>query len=385
MKTPSERARFVAIVLLLAAPLLILAATAMRGTGPTAGLAGAARVVVAQLGLIELPHDTDYHVARLRLFRALCAAGVGGSLALAGAMAQGLFRNPMAEPGLLGIGSGAALGAVLGIAMLGGYGPSWGPFAAGEPGRPGAGAVLVSLGVVPLLSLFGAIATALAVYRLSTRMGRLSVSILLLTGLAINAIAGALMAMLQVFLLDDYKVAQAIMSWGFGTFDDRNMYQIAIIWGGAALALASIPFVALELDLFAGGERDAAALGADPVRVKTIVLTCIALATAASVAFCGQIAFVGLLAPHIVRMLCGPRHRALLPISFLTGASLLLIIVVLQHSLIPEVAAGFRGSGSTGFAQLLDRLGALQPGVLTSLIGSPFFLFLLLRQRGGIE
>src|SRR5471030_1805334 len=117
MNTSSERARFLAIVLVLALPLLIL--TAGAGGGPFSGLAGSLRVVAGMLGLVDAPkNDFELEIQKLRLFRALCAAGVGGSLALAGAMAQGLFRNPMAEPGLLGIGSGAALGAILGIAVL---------------------------------------------------------------------------------------------------------------------------------------------------------------------------------------------------------------------------------------------------------------------------
>jgi iron complex transport system permease protein len=333
-------------------------------------LTGSARVVAGMLGVIDASrNDNEFEIQKLHLFRALCAAGVGGSLALAGAMAQGLFRNPMADPGLLGIGSGAALGAILGIAILGGYGPNWTP-----------AVVSGSLGLVPLLSLVVAVIVALTVYRLSTRSGRISVSLLLLTGLAINSIIGALMAMLQVFLLDDMRIAQAIMSWGFGNFEDRNAFHTGVIWSGAALALAAIPFVGLELDLLAGGETDAAGLGADPVRVKTIVLACIALATAAAVAFCGQIAFVGLLVPHIVRMICGPRHRALLPISFLTGAVLLVLIVVFQQNMCPYFAESLRSTGHAGSARVFDRIVHLQPGVLTSLLGSPFFLILLMRQ-----
>ena len=379
MNTSAERSRFIAILLLLALPLLVLAATAYSETASST-LVGAARLIAGQLGLVSVNDDFESQLLKLRLYRALCAAGVGGSLALAGAMAQGLFRNPMAEPGLLGIGSGATLGAVLGIALLGGYGPSWGRFIGGAANDTAVTPTVFTLGLVPLLSLFGALAIALTVYRLSTRNGKLSVSILLLTGLAVNAIAGSLMAMLQVFLLSDWQISQAIMSWGFGTFDDRNSFHLSIIWAGAALALASIPFIGLELDLLAGGEQDALALGADPVRVKTIVLSCIAIATATAVAFCGQIAFVGLLIPHIVRMLTGPKHRALLPLSFLTGATLLVSMVVFQHGVCPWIASRFHGGGSHALGVAWDRIGALQPGVLTSLLGSPFFLFLLLRQ-----
>ena len=379
MNTTSERARFLTILLLLATPVLILLATAYSETSP-ATLVSAARLIASKLYVVSVPDDVDNELLKLRLFRALCAAGVGGSLALAGAMAQGLFRNPMAEPGLLGIGSGATLGAVLGIAVIGGYGPAWGRFIGGSAMENVAPPAYFTLGLVPVLSLFGALAVALTVYRLSTRGGRLSVSFLLLTGLAVNAISSSLMAMMQMFLLSDWQVSQAIMSWGFGTLDDRNSFHLAVIWSGATFALGLIPFVGLELDMLAGGEQDAAALGADPVRIKTLVLSCIAIATAASVAFCGQIAFVGLLVPHIVRMLIGPKHRTLLPLSFLAGATLLLSMVVFQHGFCPWLADAFRAGKHAGLGLACDKIGALQPGILTSLIGSPFFLYLLLRQ-----
>lgn len=370
---PSHRVKWLATMLVLALPLLIVAATAYSETGFfSAG--SAVRTMAAEIGVLKAPVDFEtlrqFDLQRLRLLRALCAAGVGGSLALAGAMAQGLFRNPMAEPGLLGIGSGAALGAMLGIAMLGGYGPEW------VSGTGGA----LPMGLVPGLALAGALAIALVTFKLATRSGRISISILLLTGLAINSVVGAAMATLQVFLLEDYQVSRAIMSWGFGTFDDRSPYHLLVIWSGAAAAIVSMPFVAPELDLFAGGEQDAAALGADPAKVKIRVLFVVALATAASVAVCGQIGFVGLLVPHIVRMFSGPRHRTLLPLSFLAGAALLLLVVVFQHAVCPVLAETFHDAGSMKLGNALRRVTALQPGVLTSLLGAPFFLYLLLRQ-----
>jgi iron complex transport system permease protein len=385
---PPQRALWLAVTLILALPLLVIAATAFSETGfYPAG--SAFRTIAAELGLVKITGEFEsiYHLQHLRLLRALCAAGVGGSLALAGAMAQGLFRNPMAEPGLLGIGSGAALGAMLAMAMLGGYGPDLVIDTGALP-----------LGIVPALALLGALATAITTYRLATRGGRISISILLLTGLAINAMVGSAMATLQVFLLEDYKVSRAMMSWGFGNFDDRTPYHLLVIWGGAFVALFCIPFVATELDLFAGGEQDAAALGADPAKVKTRVLLCVSLATAASVAICGQIGFVGLLVPHMVRTFVGPRHRILLPLSFLSGAVLLLLVVVFQHAFCPWISETFVNAANSlepigdpahqhGLKLLLAKLGAafaritaLQPGVLTSLMGSPFFLYLLLRQ-----
>lgn len=420
MNPSRTRALWIGIVLLLLLPLLVLISVGYSETGQQ-GIVGAARFLFGNAP------DAEHEILKLRLMRALCAVGVGGSLALAGAMSQGLFRNPLAAPDLLGIGSGAMLGAVIGIAFLGGYGPDF------WMSRPISGVAtdgMYTLAIIPALSFIGALAAALSIYRLATRGGRISIPALLLTGLAVNALLGALLAALQVLLLQDWQVSRAILSWGFGTLDDRTTFHLGVVWGGAALALISIPFVGLELDLLAGGEEDAAALGADPVKVKMLVLACVALATASSVAVTGQIAFVGLLVPHVMRMIVGPHHRTLLPISFLAGATLLLSVLVLQHGLCPVISdavaydrvvmkSGEEIHGkivsetpekvaivraTTGarvaiprfecesvskhqgrLALLFWRISSFQPGVLTSLLGAPFFLYLLLRQRRALE
>ena len=340
------------------------------------------RVILAELGL-NAP-ASEHEILKLRLIRALCALCVGGNLALAGAMTQGLFRNPLAAPDLLGIGSGATLGAVLGIAILGGYGPNWSAWVGRSSAQLLDGGI--GLSIVPALAFIGALAAALSVYRLASRQGRISVPALLLTGLAINALLGAVMAALQVLLLQqDWQVSRAILAWGFGTLDDRTSFHLTVVSCGTFLALASIPFVGLELDLLSGGEEDAEALGANPVRIKTIVLACVALATAACVAVSGQIAFVGLLVPHAVRMLVGPHHRRLLPIAFLAGATMLLCIIVFQDALCPFVSNWCALNRHETFARGIQRISTLQPGVLTSLMGAPFFLYLLLRRKSEIR
>jgi iron complex transport system permease protein len=372
-----QRALWLGIVLLLLLPLLVLLATGYSETGQH-GVFSAARAILAELGLRDA--EPDQAILRLRLLRALCAVGVGGSLALAGAMTQGLFRNPLAEPGLLGVGSGAMLGACVAIAILGGYGPNvWtSAQAAGTAGSAWNRAV--TMGFVPALAFAGAMAAAIIIYRLASRRGRISVSALLLTGLAVNALLGSVMATLQVLLLADYQVSRAILAWGFGTFDDRSVFHVVVAWGGACVALAAAPFVALELDLLAGGEEDAASLGADPQTIKTAVLACAALATAASVSVSGQIAFVGLMVPHLVRLTIGPHHRRLLPISFLAGAVLMVSVIVFQHVLCPAAAGWLQDAGMRRAAVAVLRVTELQPGAFTSLVGAPFFLVLLLRQ-----
>jgi iron complex transport system permease protein len=234
--------------------------------------------------------------------------------------------------------------------------------------------------IVPLLAMGGAFAAALFVYRWSLRQGHVSVSSLLLAGLALNSIAGALMTGLQTLLLDDFHVTRAIVSWGFGALNDRGPVHAAIAWAGVCCALPAIPGLGLELDLLGGGEQDAASMGANVARVKTLALLAIAICTATAVAVSGQIAFVGLLVPHLVRRLSGPRHRWLLLNSFLLGGFLLLAAVVFQNGFCPWLAGALNRSGWERLAALSRRVVSLQPGVLTSLFGAPFFLYVLLKQ-----
>ena len=359
--THSRRIVLIGGALLIALPALLLTATAWAETGYISPLA-----LLSDAGI-------DGFIVKLRLWRALCAAGVGGALALSGAMAQGLFRNPLADPGLLGVSGGAGLGAMVAIALLGGHGVS--VFNA-------SGDWVSNLGLmaIPIFAMAGALLAAFVVFRWSVRQGQLSIALILLAGLALNSLAGAAMAALQTLLLDDLNITRAIVSWGFGTLDDRGAAHALIVWVGAAFSLITVPFVGLELDMLASGDRDAESLGADTRRIKMLALASIALATACAVAVCGQIAFVGLLVPHLVRRIARPRHRALMLLSFLTGAVLLLSVVVVQNGLLPELSQCLGGAGFATLARVARRLSTLQPGVTTSLFGAPFFLFLLMRQ-----
>ena len=376
MKTRPARPILFGSMLLLAFPALMLLALAFGETGyisPAALIRFLFAGVAGDAGI-------EAQIAQLRLYRALCAAGAGGALALGGALAQGLFRNPLAEPGLLGVSGGAALGAMTGIAFLGGYGSHYAAALAWNSTLPSLGLL-----TIPLLSLLGAFAAALFVYRWSSRQGNISIATFLLTGLALNSLAGALMALLQMLLLDDFEITRAMLSWGFGTFNDRSAAHVWIVWSGVACALAAVPFLGLELDLLASGEEDARALGANVARVKLLALLALALATASAVSVCGQIAFVGLLVPHAARFWSGPRHRPLMLNSFLLGALLLLGVVVFQNGFCPWLGCVLAESGSAKLSLLARRLGSLQPGIMTSLIGAPFFMLLLLRQNSGVR
>ena len=365
--TIHRRSLLIGAVLLAALPALMLLAAAWAETGYISPLA-----VLSDSGI-------DGFIVKLRLYRALCAAGVGGSLALGGAMAQGLFRNPLADPGLLGVSGGAGLGAMIGIAVLGGHGATLFN-SMGAHGAPSEFISALGLMAIPAMAMVGAMLAAFVVYHWSVRQGQLSITMILLAGLALNSLAGAAMAALQTLLLDDLQITRAIVSWGFGTLDDRGASHALIVWIGAAFSLAAIPFVGLELDMLASGDSDAESLGADTRRIKTLVLVGIALSTATAVAVCGQIGFVGLLVPHLVRRLARPRHRSLMVLSFLTGATMLLSVVAIQNGLLPELSQQLGAAGYATSSQVFRRLATVQPGVTTSLFGAPFFLVLLIRQ-----
>lgn len=292
----------------------------------------------------------------LRLRRTLVAIGVGASLAFSGALLQGMFRNALASPSVLGISTGSTVGASIAILFVGGYGPS--PVVER--------AIEVAPLLVTSLAFVGALATTLLVSTLGTRGGRLSVPTLLLAGIAVNTcLGGVLAAMQSLALSEDLEVAKALWSWTFGSLKDHALARVLVVWGGLFLSLLVLPFVRQELDLFAGGEEDAAGLGVNTRRVKWMTLGAASLATASAVAVAGQIAFLGLVVPHLLRLWVGTSHKHLLPLSLLAGAAFLL-------------------AADLG-ARLLLGHADLRPGVVMSLVGGPFFLVLLMRSRRELQ
>jgi iron complex transport system permease protein len=320
-----------------------------HGTARAFTVGEALRGARGALALGEGLLDVDQTIWRLRALRAATALAVGGALALSGALLQGLFQNPLASPGVLGVTSGASLGASLALAALGGLGP-------GIVVQEGAGPLLVTGG-----ALLGAIGVLVPLLLVAGGGGRLSVPSLLLAGMAMNALCAGLLAALQSLTLSDFEVARALFAWAFGTLDDRSAAQASLAGGALLVGLALAPFVARELDLLAGGEEDAAALGVSVRALRLAVLLVAAGLAAAAVAVVGQILFVGLIVPHVVRIGVGSAHRTLLPLSALGGGLLVLAADVLQRTFLPA----------------LD----LRPGVVMSLLGAPFFLVLLVRRR----
>ena len=353
-KTPKSRAFALGVFLLAALLLLVLFSTCRGSTG----VFSASTTLQGVLATLQLgpPLDAGQQIiVEMRLFRTLVAAGVGAALALSGGLLQGVFRNDLAAPSIIGVSSGASLGATASILVLGGYGPL---------------VMLQSMaGFAPVFvtgsAFLGAALVCLLVMKLATSGGRVSVPTLLLIGIAINAVIGGILATVQSVILRDFEVARAIITWSFGTLDDRTGYHVLLVLGGLALSALSIPFVSTELDLLASGEEDARALGVNTRRVKRIALLAAALASASAVAVAGQVAFIGLVVPHILRLVIGRGHRALLLMCLFAGPVFLLGCDLLQRS-------------------LLGR-DYLRPGVLMSLVGGPFFLYLLVRNRNRIR
>ena len=275
----------------------------------------------------------------VRLPRVLLALVTGGGLAVAGAVMQGLFRNPMADPGVIGVSGGAAFGAVTAL------------YAAG-----GAGAVLL----VPSAAFVGALGCALAVYALATTRGRTPVSTLLLAGIAVAGIASAATSFVLSLSLAEWEVGRQMLGWLMGGLDGRSWQHVALSAPIVILGSIWLATYSRDLDVMLTGEESALAVGVDVPRVKRTLVTLASLVTAATVAVTGVVGFVGLMVPHIVRLLVGPEHRRVIPISFLGGA-LFLCWADLAIRALP--------------------VSDLRLGVVTAMTGGPFFLYLLVRHR----
>jgi iron complex transport system permease protein len=274
----------------------------------------------------------------LRLARAVLAFLVGAALALSGAILQGYFRNPMADPFVVGVSSAASLGAVIAAAV--GFEAS----AFGFSG-PGLLAFVSGLGIVSL------------VYALSLRRGGSKVETILLTGIAAGALASALTSFFLFMRSDSYD--QAVF-WLLGSFQLAEWGQVMTIAPWVVACLLASVWLARDMDLLALGDETAQALGCPVGRVRKAFLAMSALLAALSVAASGVIGFVGLVVPHWVRILIGPGHRALFAASALAGGTFLLYCDLLARTLLPA---------------------ELPIGVITAAVGAPFFLYLLHKKR----
>jgi iron complex transport system permease protein len=293
------------------------------------------------LGSGDATDPASLIVGHIRLPRALTAACCGAVLALCGAASQGLFRNPLADPSLIGVTGGASLGAAL--AMV----------AAAQTG------MALLLGIVSVGAFLGGTLAVLLVYWLATDSTGTSVATMLLAGIGITALSGAAVSLLE-FRVDD-ALLRRISLWKMGGFGHVGGADLTLALATMALLCLTLPRYRRGLNALLLGESEAGHLGIDTRRLKRHLVTWIALGTGICVALAGTIAFVGLVVPHIVRLVTGPDHRYLLPGSALAGALLLLV--------------------ADTAARLLAPPAEIPVGILTAMLGVPFFLSLLYRRR----
>lgn len=283
-------------------------------------------------------------VWNLRLPRVLGAMLVGAALASAGAATQGLFRNPLADPALIGVTSGGALGALSGILCLGLV-----------PTLP----LLLSRFAVPGGALIGAICVTLLIYKLATAHGRTSVTSLLLVGVAVNALTGAVIG-LAIYGVASSEDLRSFIFWSMGSLERLTWAELGIGFVIILPAAIALPYFAQRLNLLLLGEAEAFHLGVPVDRTTRQIITICAALAGTTVALVGTIGFVGLIVPHFARRIVGPDHRKLIAASAIGGATLLLVADTIARTIVSP--------------------GILPIGVLTALAGAPFFI-LLLRQE----
>lgn len=327
--------------------LLIFSVTISIGLGSTSIAPGVVvRVLMSHLlpaGWVDVSAVGEPQQAvvwLLRTPRVLVAALVGAALAVAGAQMQGLFKNPLASPDIVGTSAGGAFGAVLALST---------------------GLAAHSLFYLPVFSFVGAFIALFAVYIISTHHGRTPVATLLLAGVALSALIGAATSFVITMTWVRYEVAQEILFWLLGGLDNRTWSHFLLALPCVAVGAGVSLVYTRELDLLLSGDETASSLGVEVEHVKRVILTSAALLTGTAVAVSGVVGFVGLIVPHIVRLIIGPGHRRLIPASALTGATFLVLADLL--------------------ARTLHRPEEIRLGIITAAFGAPFFLYLLLRHR----
>jgi iron complex transport system permease protein len=319
-------------------------ALSIGSTGVTLG--ALPRVVAAMISGHGGPEVAREHLVLvdIRLPRLLLGMFVGAALAVAGAMMQGMFRNPLADPGLVGVSSGAAVAAVATIALGNGIAAPW----------------IKAFGAyaLPAAAFLGGIATTAVLVGLISRQGQLAIGTLLLAGIALAALNTALMGLIA-FTSDDRELRDLTL-WMLGSLSGASWPKVLAVLPFAMLVAACLPGLIRGLNGLLLGEAEAFHLGIDVERTKRVVVLVTSAAVGAAVAVSGIVGFVGIVVPHLVRLLAGPDHRVVLPASALIGATLVLLADVV--------------------ARMLLRPAELPLGVVMAIIGAPIFLHMVVRR-----
>ena len=337
-RTAAHAVLFTALTAALVVSILISAGTGQLGIPPQEVLGS----LLHRIGITWLPMPSieagDQTLWAIRFPRVIMAALVGAGLAVSGLLMQAIFGNPLAEPGVIGVSSGAAVGAGLCIVF---------------------GLTIFGEWTIAVFAFIAGLGATLLVYGMSRAEGKTEVVTLVLTGIAVNAVAGAGIAMLT--FVGDTQSREQIIFWQLGSLAGSRWSHIVVVAPVIAVGLIASYMVARKLDLLSLGERNARHLGVNVELLRIGVIVVTALLVGASVAFAGIIAFVGLVIPHLMRMILGPAHLPLVAASALGGALLLTLADLAARTLVP--------------------MADMPIGLLTSLVGGPFFFWLLRRTR----
>ena len=322
--------------------LILTAALVSLSLGPVnISASHVASIVLSPLGLdfVDFGRTEQLVIEQIRLPRIFVAALVGAALAVAGTTMQGLFRNPMADPGIIGVSAGGAVGAVVAIAT---------------------GLTGLFFLALPAFAFLGATAASFLVYGIAAIGGRFSMATLLLAGVAVNAFLGAIVSAV-IILLPNNVALREILFWLAGGLDSRSWEHVQIAAPLILLGLAVTLAMARDLNLLMLGDDEARSMGVRVGFTRPLLLAAAALTTGAAVAVSGIIAFVGLVTPHMLRLILGPDHRVLVPMSAAGGAVFVIVADTVARTIIQP--AEFR------------------VGILTAFVGAPFFILLLIKNR----
>ncbi len=342
---PGRRTRLYSIIGMLV--LLLVAITIATSIGSVSiPLSTTFSILVDKLPFVNITptwqNAIETIVIDIRLPRVILAGLVGAALAVAGATYQGLFRNPLADPYLIGVAQGASLGAVIGFLLP-------------------AGLSIAGFGLIPLLAFAGALLATVIVYLLA-RVGKtLPVTTLILSGVALSALLSSIVSYLIITSGDKMH---GIIFWLMGSFSLSQWSEITVVLPYVAAGTAVIIVFARMLNVMQLDEEQAQQLGVNVERLKIILLAAATLITAASVSFVGTIGFVGIIIPHAVRLIWGADHRYLLPLAVLTGAIFMILTDLLARTVLAP--------------------SEIPIGVITAICGAPFFLYLLRRRKKAI-
>ncbi len=326
---------------------LIAAVVFSAGTGSAnIGFLNSLKILLSKVPLVNrlidistMPGSYSTIIFSIRLPRIIASVLCGIGLSICGVVFQGMFRNPMADPYILGISSGAVLGAAIAFVT-------------------GTQATLFNLGLVPLYAFIGAIAATTLVYLIAQKSGRLVTNTLILSGIAIGFLCSSFISLI---IIASREQAQRIIFWTMGSMTGSSWQTVLVMLPFIFVGTIILLLNSRNLNVLSTGDETAVSLGINAGLMKKLLLIVASMITAVSVCFCGTIGFVGLIVPHAVRFITGPDHRRLMPVSALAGAIFLLLCDTAARTLFAPTE--------------------LPIGILTSLLGVPFFISLLIRSK----